>query len=204
MRFELSAVLVGVLCAAAASADEPSRTRENLLLAWEEDLNEQQRYLAFAEQAEREGHLRAARLFRANAEAERIRGEGHARALRRGGAEPRVEVQPVEIAVATTRANLLRTLAHESRERRRAYADRAEQARFDGDADAALGFILGGGAHEGLVRLYQEAIRDLDDRTGDAGEALYVCRTCGHVSRGHAPDPCPVSLSSSAAFTRVD
>jgi rubrerythrin len=29
-------------------------------------------------------------------------------------------------------------------------------------------------------------------------------RTCGHVARGHAPDRCPVSLSSAEAFVRID
>jgi rubrerythrin len=192
-------VLLGLFLSFPALADVPT-TRDALLLAYREDLNEHARYVAFAAQAEREGLGYVARLFRATAEAERVRGESHSRALRRLGGAPSVET--AQIPVASTRVNLLRTLAHENAELRRGQLQ-VEQAREEGNADAALGFLLARGGHESLVRLLGEALR-YPRRKVDAGDELHVCRTCGHVARGPAPDRCPVSLSSAEAFTRVD
>jgi rubrerythrin len=200
MRHTMLAFGIGVLFTTTAWA-EASRARDDLLLAYDEDMSEHARYLAFAEQAEREGYRGVARLFRATAEAERIRGDRHAQALRRHGVVPIADVEPA--SVGTTRVNLVRTLAHEHSELRRGYSLLSEQALREGNDDAALSFLLARGAHEDLVRLYQEALRDLG-RNRDAREELYVCRTCGHVARGRAPDRCPVSHSSADSFTRVD
>lgn len=190
----------GLLFTTAAQADTPA-TQRQLLLAYREDMNEHARYLAYAERAQQEGYAYAARLFRATAEAERVRGEIHAQVLRRLGADPSAEIEPVTIA--STRVNLVRTLAHETAELRRGYALRSEEALREGNAEAALSFMVARGAHEELVKLYREALRD-PQRQPRAGDELHVCRTCGHVVRGHAPDRCPVSFSSAEAFIRID
>lgn len=200
MRLTVLGVGFGLLFTTAAQAGAPA-TQHELLHAYREDINEHSRYLAYADQAEREGYAYAARLFRATAEAERARAEIHAQVLRRLGAEPIAEIGPV--SVRSTRVNLLRTLAHEAAELRRGYALRSDEARREGNAEAALSFMVVRGAHEELVKLYQEALRD-PQRRPRAGDELHVCRTCGHVARGHAPDRCPVSLSSAEAFIRID
>jgi len=199
MRFGMLALVSGLLLVASAARAEAS-TLDDLLLAYREDVNQAARYAAYAEQAEREGHGYAARLFRATAEAERVRAGGHAQALRSLGAQPTSEPAPAEVR-KDTRWNLLRALAKESTELRRDYPLRSEQARREGNAEAELSFLMARGAHEGLVTLYREAIRDLP-RGRDGGE-LHVCRTCGHVARGPAPDRCPVSLSPAATFKRI-
>jgi rubrerythrin len=200
MRLTVLVMGFGLLFTTTAHAGAPS-TQHELRLAYEEDMSEHARYLAYADQAEREGYAYAARLFRATAEAERVRAEIHAQVLRRLGAEPSADIGPV--SVTSTRVNLVRTLAHETAELRRGYARRTDEARREGNAEAALSFMVVRGAHEELVKLYQEALRDPQRRPG-AGDELHVCRTCGHVARGHAPDRCPVSLSSADAFVRID
>ncbi|HYQ80808.1 MAG TPA: ferritin family protein, partial [Anaeromyxobacteraceae bacterium] len=164
------------------------------------DVNAQARYAAFAEAAEREGYLQAARLFRAAARSEQIRAAAHARALRLLGESPAAEVEPFQ--PRGTRQNLLATLAHEGPERLRDYPRFAQQARRDGVSEAVLGFILAHGAEEGLARLYQDAMRRLSAMR-DPGDDLYVCPVCGHVVKGPPPAVCPVSLSPGEAFEPV-
>ena len=201
MRSKMLAVGFGLLFSMAAAADVPT-TRQNLLLAYEDDVNAQARYSAFAEQAEREGYRQAARLFRATAEAEQVHANSHAQVLRHLGAEPTAETRPV--SVESTRANLSWTLAHESMERNRSYPRLAEQGRRDGNAEAVLSFIVANAAHDEVVKLYQEAISNLRGMR-DAREELHVCGACGHVAKGPRPTHrCPVSLSLGEAFARVD
>ncbi len=190
----------GLLFSVAASADGGT-TRDNLLLAYQGDVDAIARYTAFAAQAESEGYRQAARLFRAAAESERVHASNDARALRRLGVEPAGEARPA--FVRNTRFNLSLALAHESGERHRIYPRLVEQARRDGDPDVTLGFTLAHAAHESLVKLYQEAIADLRGMR-DAGEELHVCGVCGHVAKGGPPHRCPVSLSTVEAFARVD
>jgi len=185
MRVGMLGVVAGLMIGTVANAD--ASVQDDLHVAYREDVNEVTRYLAFADQAEREGHAHAARLFRATAEAERVRARGHGRALRRLGMEPGAAA-PGEVVVKDTRWNLLRTLAHEGAELRRGDPS--------GDAQARA-------AHAELVTLYREAIRDLREGRPGHGD-LHVCGTCGHVTRGPAPDRCPVSRSPAAAFARVD
>lgn len=200
MGSRMLTVGIGLVLATAASAGERT-TRENLILAYEEDVNEHARYLAYAEQAERERYLQAARLFRATAEAERVRAERHAQALRRLGAEPRAKTKSA--VIGNTRVNLSRTLLHELPEHTQGYLLWSEQAGREGNAEAAQGFMIARAAHETLVSLYREALGNLE-ATRDAREELHVCRVCGHIARGRAPARCPVSLSTAEAFARVD
>jgi len=178
----------------------PTPTLKNLQRAQEADASAQARYAAFAGQAEREGYLAVATLFRAAARSESVRARNHAAALRKHGVEPGAGAAPA--AVGTTRENLLRTLAHENAERAGAYPRFARQARQDGDAEAMLSFVLAHAAERQLLVLYRDALARLE-RMRAQGEALYVCETCGYIARGHPPEQCPVSLSGADAFVRV-
>lgn len=200
MRFGSLLVGAGLLLAMPASADAPAM-RESLLHAYEEDMNEHARYLAYARQAEGEGYHQAARVFRATAEAERVRAERHARALRRAGWEPRANLESP--SVRSTRANLSRALLHERSERDEGYPRRGDRARREGDAETEHAFTLSRDAHEALVSLYREALRDLEAMR-DVREELHVCLVCGHVAKGRAPHRCPISHVATEAFARVD
>lgn len=200
MRTRMMAVGFWLLFTTAAAEEAPA-TRDNLLAAYQEDVNEHARYLAYAEQAQREGYLQAARLLRATAEAERIRAEGHAQALRRLGLAPSPELRPAP--VGTTRVNLSRTLLHELPEHTQGYLRWVEQARRDGETEVMEGFTIARGAHEALVGLYREALGKLEAMR-EAREELHVCGVCGHVARGHAPARCPVGHAPARPFARVD
>lgn len=176
-------------------------TQASLQAAYQSDLRARTRYAAFATKADQEGYRGVARLFRAAARSEGIRARVHADALRRLGGEPRTpEEAPVD--VGPTRQNLLATLAHENAERLGAYPKLVRLARADGEPVAVLAFTLSHGAEAGLVRLYQDALANLE-RMRAPGEPLVVCETCGHVERATAPERCPVCLAEAAAFGQV-
>ena len=66
-----------------------SKTEQNLKDAFGGESQANRKYLAFAQQAEKEGHKQVAKLFRAAAEAETVHAHAHLRALKgvRGTAE---------------------------------------------------------------------------------------------------------------------
>lgn len=190
---------------ATAPAGQPARppraTAANLQRAYESDLRARARYLAFAEQADREGYRGVARLFRTGARSEEVRARTHAEALTQLGGTPKPPAIG-EPTVKGTRQNLLETLAYENAERVAAYPGLAEQARNDKAPAAVLSFTLAHDAEDGLVKRYQEALAILE-RMREPGSALHVCTTCGHVAA--APeDRCPVCHAPAKAFARVD
>lgn len=196
------AALLGHLPARAASRTDAPPTVATLQAAYLSDTRAHARYLAFATRADQEGYRGVARLFRAAARSEEVRAGSHAEALRRLGARPEAPTA-ASISVEGTRQNLVATLAHENAERSGAYPRLARQARADGAPAAALSFTLAHAAEIRLVRLYQDALANLE-RLRAPGDPLFVCATCGHVERAAAPEHCPVCLSARTAFARVE
>ena len=76
---------------------ESHETIENLLTAYSGERNTAARYIAFAVQAEKEGYLGIASLFRAVAHSEQVHATNHARALRKLGAELEIRVLPLDV-----------------------------------------------------------------------------------------------------------
>ena len=203
-----------LVASTARAGDPPAATGHNLQLAVAGDTHARARYLAFAEQADREGYRQVARLFRAAARSEAVRARRHAEAAGSASPHPPARAEaggPVEAAgerpeppaVRTTRENLLWALAHENAERATWYPRFIRQARADGDAAATLSFTLAHAAERELVTQYREALSSLE-RMREATEPYYVCATCGHVVRRQPPGECPVSFSGADAFERVD
>ncbi|HDZ24186.1 MAG TPA: rubrerythrin family protein, partial [Desulfobacteraceae bacterium] len=58
-----------------------TKTEQNLLDAFAGESQANRKYLAFAKQADKEGHAQAAKLFRAAAEAETVHAHAHLKTL---------------------------------------------------------------------------------------------------------------------------
>lgn len=197
----LLTLAAGALLPARAAAKAAPATMANLQRAFESDLRARARYLAFAQQADQEGYLQVARLFRAAARSEEVRASTHADAIVHLGSTPK-PLPAREVTVKGTRQNLLETLAYENAERMAAYPGLTQQARKDGVPEAVLTFTLAHAAEAGLVKLYQDALANLDGMRKLGGE-LHVCETCGHVA-SQAGDRCPICHAPADAFARVD
>ena len=162
-------------------------TPDNLKTAFAGESQANQKYRAFAKQAEQEGFPNVARLFRTTAEAERIHAEGHLKALD---------------AVGTTTQNLQTAIDGETYETNEMYPPMFQQAEADGHkAKRMFGYALKVEAvHARLYALALEAARRGQDLTETE---FYLCPVCGHIEFGKPPAACPVCGAKGEKYIRV-
>ncbi|MBX2832444.1 MAG: rubrerythrin family protein [Rhodospirillales bacterium] len=111
-----------------------TRTEQNLRAAFAAEAQTNRRYLYFAQQADIEGHVEAAELFRTAAEAETGHAFGHLEFLETVG-------DPVTgKELGTTKLNLEAAIAQEKQEAEASYPDMARIAREEGLEDVAAWF----------------------------------------------------------------
>jgi rubrerythrin len=162
-------------------------TPDNLKTAFAGESQANQKYRAFAKQAEQEGFPNVARLFRTTAEAERIHAEGHLKALD---------------AVGTTAQNLQAAIDGETYETKEMYPPMFQQAEADGHkAKRMFGYALNVEAvHARLYALALEAARRGQDLTETE---FFLCPVCGHIEFGKPPESCPVCGAKGEKYIRV-
>ena len=162
-------------------------TPDNLKTAFAGESQANQKYRAFAKQAEQDGFPNVARLFRTTAEAERIHAEGHLKALD---------------AVGTTTQNLQAAIDGETYETKEMYPPMFQQAEADGHkAKRMFGYALKAEAvHARLYALALEAARLGQDLTETE---FYLCPVCGHIEFGKPPAVCPVCGAKGEKYIRV-
>jgi len=169
-------------------------TLRNLLAAYESELKTSQRYLAFADRADADGHPGIASLFRAAAHAEQIHANSQARALRQMGAFALADSSPCQ--VQGTLENLKSALSGENHEIQSIYPAFIEEAASRINSTAARSFAWALEAEKTHARLYTEAIRLLESETSDswiaATRSFYVCPVCACTSHQPAGDNCTI------------
>lgn len=163
-----------------------SRTEQNLREAFAGESQANRRYLAFAKQAEKEGHPQVAKLFRAAAEAETVHAHAHLRTLD---------------GVKTTEENLKEAIAGETHEFKKMYPAMIEEAKKEGQKAAERSFTYANEVEKVHANLYQKAL----DNLGKLPEVdYYVCSVCGYTCENEPPDRCPVCNAVKKAFFKVD
>lgn len=162
-----------------------SKTIENLMAAFAGESQANRKYLAFAEKALSEGYPKAAKMFKAAAMAETVHALSHFKAA--GG-------------VGTTAENLKVANAGETHEFTNMYPPMIEQARKDGNVAAEKSFVYANAAEEVHARLYK-AISDALKKGEDSD--FYVCKVCGNIEEGTAPDKCSICGAGKQAFDKV-
>lgn len=162
-------------------------THDNLKTAFAGESQANQKYRAFAKQAEQEGLPNIARLFRTTAEAERIHAEGHLKALD---------------AVGATAQNLQVAIDGETYETQEMYPPMLQQAEADGHkAKRMFGYALKAEAvHARLYSLALDAARHGRDLTETE---FHLCPVCGHIEFGKPPVVCPVCGAKGEKYIRV-
>jgi rubrerythrin/Fe-S-cluster-containing hydrogenase component 2 len=152
---------------------EENRTVKNLMEGFAGESQANRKYLAYAEQAEKEGRINAAKLFRAAAEAEAI----HAR-------------KQFEIAgkLRSTEDNLKDAIAGETYEYKEMYPPFLKEAQEAGNKAAATIFNFAMRAEEVHARLYQEALENID-QTEEV--FYYLCPVCGNIEK-YVPEKCAI------------
>ncbi|MCF8061346.1 MAG: rubrerythrin family protein [Deltaproteobacteria bacterium] len=163
-----------------------SKTEQNLLDAFAGESQANRKYLAFAKQADKEGHPQVARLFRAAAEAETVHAHAHLKVL--GG-------------IRSTAENLKEAVSGETHEFKEMYPGMIQTAREEGNKAAERSFRYANEVEKVHAGLYQKALDNLDS----PGESdYYVCSICGYTVEDAPPDTCPVCGAKVKAFFKVD
>jgi rubrerythrin len=162
-------------------------TRENLQSAFAGESQASQKYLAFAQKAEKDGLPNIARLFRTAAQAERIHAAGHLAALD---------------GIGTTVENLQAAINGETYEFTEMYPPMLEKAQAEKHKAARMfGFAMKAEAvHARLYALALEAAKQGKDLTETR---FYLCPVCGHIEFGNPPEACPICGAKGPSFVEV-
>ena len=179
---------------------ESTNTLDNLQTAFNGESNANARYLAFAKKAEAEGFGEVASLFRAAAKAEEIHARNHSDAIRKMGATPALNLEPV--AVKTTRENLQAAIAGEKYERDNMYPEFIEVAKQQRATAAVRTFTYALKVEAVHAVLYQDALDHLNKRTGKS-HTYYVCSDCGNTLEALNILKCVVCGHSKSGFIAV-
>jgi len=163
-----------------------SQVEKNLKEAFAGESQANRKYLAFAKQAEKDGYLQAAKLFRAAAEAETIHAHAHLKALK---------------GIGKTAENLKAAIAGETHEFKSMYPAMIDDARAAGDKIAERSFTYANAVEKVHAALYEKALETLENP--EAAD-YYVCSVCGYTCENEPPDTCPVCNAKAKAFYKVE
>jgi rubrerythrin len=162
-----------------------SKTEQNLNDAFAGESQANRKYLAFAQQAEKEGYKQVAKLFRAAAEAETVHAHSHLRTMK---------------GVGSTVDNLKTAVAGETHEFKKMYPEFIEAAKQEGEKAAERSFTYANDVEKIHAGLYQKALNNLGK---NENVDYYVCSVCGMTVEKEAPDVCPVCGAAKKAFFKV-
>jgi len=152
-------------------------TEENLKAAFAGESQAHMRYLIFAEQAEKEGKVNLARMFRAIAYAEQVHATNHYRELGLIGDSP---------------SNLGQCIAGETYEVEEMYPAYNKVAELQGESGAVRSTHYALEAEKIHAGMYQKAKQAVEGGKDIELKKVYICPICGYTVEGDAPDKCPV------------
>ena len=162
-------------------------TNDNLKVAFAGESQANQKYLAFASEAEKEGFANVAKLFRTTAMAERIHAEGHLQAL--GG-------------IASTAENLEAAIGGETYEHTEMYPPMFEQAQAEGNpAKRMFAFALE--AEKVHAVLYQKALEAVRNGQDISASEIWLCPICGHIELANPQEKCPICGAKASVYVQV-
>lgn len=146
-----------------------------------------QKYRAFAGQAEKDGFANIARLFRTAAEAERIHAEGHLKALE---------------GVGTTLDNLQEAIEGETFEYEQMYPPMLAKAEEENHKARRM-FNFAVKAEEVHAQLYALALEAAKRGEDLAGAEIYLCPICGHITLSAPVEACPICRVAASRYVQV-
>jgi rubrerythrin len=164
-------------------------TKGNLKTAIAGESQANQKYLAYAEKAERDGYPVVARLFRGVAAAESIHARNHLKALEGG--------------IKTTIENLADAQTGEDYEITTMYPPMLAEAEAEGAKKAVRSMHFALEVEKGHYALYGLAIAAVTDGKDLADTKVRVCPICGHTVIGDAPDNCPICGCTADRYIEV-
>ncbi|UCF59338.1 MAG: rubrerythrin family protein [Candidatus Bathyarchaeota archaeon] len=165
-----------------------SRTIENLKDAFAGESQANRRYLAFAEKAEKEGLMQAAKLFKAAAEAETIHALNHLRTMGE---------------IKSTIENLDAAVSGETFEFNEMYPKYLSIAKQEEKNQAAWSFDVANKVEQVHAGLFSKAVEALRNNKELTKIDYYVCSVCGNTVEGMAPEKCSICGALKTKFFKV-
>ncbi len=163
-------------------------TSTNLKEAFAGESQANQKYRAFAKQAEKEGFKNIARLFRMTAEAERIHAEGHLKAMD---------------GIGSTAENLQAAIEGETYEFTQMYPPMVQRAEAEAHkAKRMFGYAVE--AEQVHAKLYAKALEAVQQGKDLEGVEFYLCPICGYIEFGKPTEACPICGTKPEKFVQVD
>jgi rubrerythrin len=166
-----------------------TKSEDGLKAAFAGESQANRKYLAFAEQAEKEGFPGVATLFKAAAAAETVHAHNHLRTL--GG-------------IKSTEENLKEAIEGEFHEFTTMYPEFIDNAKTDKNSGAERTFNYANEVEKVHHKLYEKALESVKNGKDIEDVEMYVCSICGYTHEGEAPDKCPVCGAAKKAFSKVD
>lgn len=169
---------------------ESSQTKKNLEAAFAGESQATNKYSYYASKAKKEGYEQISAIFTETSGNEREHAKLWFKYLHDGG-------------VPDTLTNLRDAAAGENYEWTDMYAGFAKTAREEGFEEIALRFEMVGAIEKQHEERYRALIDNIE--TGKVfsrdGDAIWICRNCGHIVIGkNAPEICPVCSHPKAFF----
>ena len=160
-----------------------NETLDNLMKAFAGESQANRKYLAYSKEAEKEGKINAAKLFKAASDAETLHALKH-----------------LEVAgkIGSTADNLADAVAGETHEHKDMYPDFVKEAEAAGNKAALVSFTYAMKAEEVHATLYQEALENLD-QTEEI--FYYLCPVCGNIEK-FQPEKCRICGTSGDKFIK--
>ncbi|NVO67212.1 rubrerythrin family protein [Methanofollis tationis] len=164
-------------------------TLENLKAAFAGESQANRKYLSFSQKADEEGFKNVARIYRAASRAEEI----HAR-----------RELSVMGGVRSTAENLKESIEGETDEFTEMYPRFVEEAKKEGNSEAAITFTHAMKAEEVHAGLYKRALEAVSAGKDFDSAEVFLCPVCGNVEIGAAPERCPICGVPGTKFLRVE
>jgi len=169
-----------------------SRTEQNLMAAFAGESQARNKYTYFASKAKKDGYEQIAAIFEETANNEKEHAKMWFKLLEGG-------------EIKSTPENLKAAAEGENYEWTDMYKEFAEVAKEEGFDHIAFLF-------EGVAKIekeheerYKKLLKNIDDKLvfSNDGDAIWVCRNCGHVVVGKdAPKVCPICSHPQSYFER--
>ena len=169
-----------------------SRTEQNLMAAFAGESQARNKYTYFASKAKKDGYEQIAAIFEETANNEKEHAKMWFKLLEGG-------------EIKSTPENLKAAAEGENYEWTDMYKEFAEVAKEEGFDHIAFLF-------EGVAKIekeheerYKKLLKNIDDKLvfSNDGDAIWVCRNCGHVVVGkEAPKVCPICTHPQSYFER--
>lgn len=163
-----------------------SKSEQGLMEAFAGESQANRKYLAFAEQADKDGFPQAAKLFRAAAAAETIHAHAHLRAAGK---------------VGSTEENLKEAIEGETHEFTSMYPAMIADAKAEGFATAERSFTFANEVEKVHADLYQKMLQNLGS---NESVDYYICPVCGNTVEGEPAAPCAICGVQASMFKKVD